>query len=140
MRLSLSGHDGKLLVMNRGFYVPHRLCIGYARIGKIKEDPNRKTKGEPLPSFDPIPHFSSLEEWRPVLSTKIQSVADLCVHFLSRDDAPLPTVTSDGLLVFPPMPSTTNFSHQQKILIYQEYPSLGPLLRNVVFPCFLGYK
>ena len=57
VRYSLSGSDGKLLVMNKGFYVPHRLCIGYAQIGKV-EDGDEATQSEPLPRFDPIPYLS----------------------------------------------------------------------------------
>lgn len=110
----MSGSDGMLLLMNRGFYVPHRLCIAYAR-----EDIK-----------DPIPHFSSIEEWEPVKSTKMQAVVDLCRHFLTRDDAPRPHV-SKGVLRFPKMPTTRTFLQTLKILIYQEYPSMSPLLRQV---------
>ncbi|KAJ8690094.1 hypothetical protein PTI98_012931 [Pleurotus ostreatus] len=126
-RADFSGSDAQLLVMNRGFYVPHRLCIAYPRIGKEEEDAN----GKSLPFFDPIPHFNSLEEWQPMKSTKIQSAVDLCVHFLASDEAGMPYVL-DGVLVLPPMPDEATPSRQNKILIYQEYPSLGPLLRNIL--------
>jgi len=80
--------------------------------------------------LEDIPIFKLLSEWELLKSTKIDACAQLCLHFLARDDAPDP-IFEDGKLTFPPMPSSTPFTQTQKILIYQEFPSLGSVLRNV---------
>lgn len=87
-----------------------------------------------------IPSFESLEDWQKQKSTKVDVCAKMCLHILSRDDAPMMEF-KDGQVFFPkippPVPGET-VSILAKILIYQEFPSFGPLVRNVrvflVFP------
>lgn len=85
-----------------------------------------------------IPMFGSLEEWETKKSTKIDTCARMCRHMLTRDDAP-EIIVKDGVVCYPPVPDPapgTTVSRETKILIYQEFPSLGPLLRNVSFCSF----
>ena len=80
-----------------------------------------------------IPLFKSFEEWQNRKSTKIDACARMCRHLLSRDDAP-DMIFQDGQIIFPDVPQSLpgeEVSQDRKILIYQEFPSLGPLLRNV---------
>jgi hypothetical protein len=80
-----------------------------------------------------IPVFNSLEEWEPVKSTKMDICAKMCSHLLSSDDAP-DMDFCNGTVTFPPLPTPNTgerVTQETKILIYQEFPSLGPLLRNV---------
>ena len=82
---------------------------------------------------DPIPRFNSLEEWDSHKSTKVDICACMCRHLLSRDDAPEMSLR-DGQVIFPDIPPPTpgeNVQKEIKILIYQEFPSFGPLLRDV---------
>lgn len=91
--------------------------VGYARLS-LKE---------------PIPTFKTLEEWEQHKSTKMDICAQMCRHLLSRDDAPAMTF-QDGQVIFPPISSgepEEAVKQDTKVLIYQEFPSLGPLLRNV---------
>ena len=80
--------------------------------------------------MEDIPVFSTIAQWDLVKSTKIDTCAQICQHFLARDDA-LEPVFDDGQVVFPSMPDTPTSNRTRKLLIYQEFPSLGPLLRNV---------
>jgi TATA-binding protein-associated factor len=80
-----------------------------------------------------IPSFNSLEEWQEKKSTKIDICAHMCLHLLSRDDA-APMIFKDGGVIFPEAPQPTPgevISRNNKILIYQEFPSFGPLVRQV---------
>ena len=82
---------------------------------------------------DTIPHFKTLDEWQDRKSTKLDTCAQMCRHLLSRDDAS-EMMFEDGQVIFPviptPKPGETVLK-ETKILIYQEFPSFGPLLRNV---------
>lgn len=89
-----------------------------------------------------IPTFQSLESWEPVKSTKVDTCARICRHLLTRDDAPSITF-EDGRAIFPqippPPPGDANLLQETKILIYQEFTSLRPLLCNVTFnPCLFN--
>jgi len=72
-------------------------------------------------------------EWQQKKSTKIDMCALICLHLLSRDDAP-PLIRKDGNVFFPEMPQSRPgevILQSNKILIYQEFPSFGPLVRSV---------
>ena len=88
----------------------------------------------PRPSLkDKIPSFKSLQEWEQKKSTKVDMCALICLHLLSRDDAP-PLIFKDGNVFFPEMPQSRPgevILQSNKILIYQEFPSFGPLVRSV---------
>lgn len=95
------------------------MCIGFARYNLE----------------DAIPEFKTLEAWEEQKSTKIDICAKMCRHLLSDDNAPK-MLFENGSVMFPPIPATQpreKVSQTVKILIYQEFPSLGPLLRNVRF-------
>jgi hypothetical protein len=82
---------------------------------------------------DSIPHFDTLDNWQKHKSTKLDTCARMCQHLLSRDDAP-EMVFGNGQVKFPDIPmlkDSEKISQERKILIYQEFPSFGPLLRNV---------
>ncbi|TFK60185.1 hypothetical protein BDN72DRAFT_779739 [Pluteus cervinus] len=103
---------------SRNFYLEMRLGAGYAR----------------LDTQDPLPKFKTLEEWHRQKSTKMDACARICQHLLSRDDASDPII-ENGKITFPPLPPLQPGEvpkQTHKILVYQEFPSLGPLLRNVL--------
>jgi hypothetical protein len=82
---------------------------------------------------DPIPTFDTLEAWEAQKSTKFDLCARMCLHKLARDDAP-EIIVNDGIVTFPelplPLPGIVA-THNNKIVVYAEFPSLGGLLRNV---------
>lgn len=93
--------------------------VGYAR-QSLKEE---------------IPRFKTLSEWDERKSTKFDICARMCQHLLSCDDAP-EMVLANGTVSFPEIPNPQLGKvalRTTKILIYQEFPCLGPLLRNVSF-------
>lgn len=105
------------MIVSRSFYIEHRMCVGFAR----------------LDLEETIPTFESLEQWEEQKSTKLDTCARICRHLLASDNAP-DILIENGNAIFPPIPPPTageQVSQQDKILIYQEFPSLGPLLRNV---------
>jgi hypothetical protein len=82
---------------------------------------------------DKIPRFKTMDEWQKAKSTKVDTLARMCLHLLSRDDAP-PMVFEDGGVVFPPVAAPAPhelISQDRKIIIYQEFPSFGPMVRDV---------
>ncbi|KAF8889787.1 P-loop containing nucleoside triphosphate hydrolase protein [Infundibulicybe gibba] len=112
---SISTANGLRGFATKNFYLEYRMAFGFAR-----EDPDT-----------PIPVFKTLEEWAPVKSTKVDLCARLCKYLLSRDDAP-PISFHDGEASFPRLEPAVPSMQKRRILIYQEFPSLGPLLRNVL--------
>lgn len=107
-------------IFSSTFYLPSRMGAIYPRRSLTEK----------------IPHFKTLEEWQSRKSTKIDTCARMCRHLLSRDDAPDMTF-KDGQVVFPDVPQPRpgeEVAQERKILIYQEFPSFGPLLRNVRAP------
>ncbi len=105
------------MIFSSTFYVPSRMGAIY---------PSRSLT-------ENIPHFKSLEEWQSRKSTKIDTWARMCRHLLSRNDAP-EMIFKDGEVIFADVPQPTfgeNLSQDRKILIYQEFPSLGSPLRDV---------
>ncbi len=82
---------------------------------------------------DKIPKFKTLEEWQSHKSTKVDVCAQMAIHLTSRDDAP-DMVFKDGTVIFPkapnPMPGG-QISQTTKLLVYQQFPTFGPLVRNV---------
>ncbi|KAF9523073.1 P-loop containing nucleoside triphosphate hydrolase protein, partial [Crepidotus variabilis] len=105
-------------IVSTRFYIEYRMGVGYAR---------KDLK-------DPIPSFKTLKGWRKRKSTKIDSCARICKYLTSSDRAGTPRV-EEGAIVFPPVPPLAPGLAEKKtnkILIYQEFPSLGPLLRNIL--------
>ncbi|PPQ82663.1 hypothetical protein CVT26_001000 [Gymnopilus dilepis] len=82
-------------------------------------------------SKGPIPRFSSLEEWEQAKSTKMDVVAQIIRHMLSSDQAP-PVTFVDGVPIFPSIPiSSDEEARFNKVAVFQDFPSLGSVLRNV---------
>ena len=82
---------------------------------------------------DPIPRFKTLEDWQQRKSTKIDTAAKMILHILSRDDAPMMEFR-DGEVFFPEIPPPApgeNVSRLDKVLLYAEFASFGPLIRDV---------
>ena len=67
--------------------------------------------------------FKMLDNWEKQKSTKIDTCARMCRHLLARDDGP-EMLFENGAIIFP----GEQVSQDVKILIYQEFPLLGPLL------------
>jgi hypothetical protein len=78
----------------------------------------------------PIPVFKTLKEWKKLLSTKIDNLARISLHILTRDDMPLVYFLC-GVCYFPAAPDGEHFTRLVKILIYIEFPSYSSLVRNV---------
>ena len=100
----------------RGFYIEYRTSVMYARA-----DPE-----------EAIPYFTSLEDWEPVKSTKLDTAARLCKYFLQRDGLPVPTF-ADGRVYYPPLPpiDEETVTNEGKIVVYTEFPSMIGLFINV---------
>lgn len=113
---SVSNSNSILGIVSHSFYLEYRQGVCFPR----------KTRKEG------IPKFHTLDEWEASKSTKFDVCAKLVSHLLKHDDAPEIQVT-DGEVTFPKIPreSRNHPKQETKILIYQEFPSLGPLLRNV---------
>ena len=79
-----------------------------------------------------IPHFTSLEEWEPVKSTKLDTAARLCQYFLQRDGLPVPTF-ANGQVIYPPLPPVDEeiVTNEGKIVVFTEFPSMIGLFVNV---------
>lgn len=94
----------------------YRLNITYA-----KSDPS-----------SPNPRFHSLEEWATMKSTKMDTCAQICSHYLHHDDVSDVTFV-DGRAVFEDVEPFTPGLHtrNRKILIFSEFPSMTAILRNV---------
>jgi len=119
---SISSCNG-LKVLSRTFYLPSRMGATYPR----------------LTLTDSIPQFATLDEWQRNKSTKLDTCARMCLHLLSRDDAP-EMIFEDGQVTFPHIPAPRHgeeLSKETKIIIYQEFTSFGPLLRNVSLPTII---
>lgn len=80
---------------------------------------------------DPNPVFDSLLKWEMAKSTKMDACAKICQHYLSRDDV-ADVDFKDGQLVLPTTDNTSPaFTQNRRVLIYSEFPSMTPILRNV---------
>jgi len=114
---SVSASNSSLYVVSRAFYVNHRRCVGYAR----------------LKATDPIPTFKTLDSWEEKKSVKFDTCARLTQYVLTSDLAPV-VECKDGVVEFPPIPPPppgVEVPQTTKVLIYQEFPSLMPLMINV---------
>jgi len=86
-----------------------------------------------LSMTDKIPRFKTREDWESCKSTKVDVCARMCLHLISRDDAPR-MVFEDGAVIFPEVPKPMHgerVSQELKIVIFQDFPSFGPLVRDV---------
>ncbi|KAF8057085.1 P-loop containing nucleoside triphosphate hydrolase protein, partial [Lyophyllum atratum] len=117
IKKSVSASNGVLMIVSRSFYIHHRMSVGFAR----------------LDMDDPIPIFHSLAQWDAQKSTKIDTCARMVRHILTDDNTP-DMIFEDGVEYpdIPPPNPGEKVSQETKILIYQEFPSLGPLLRNIL--------
>jgi hypothetical protein len=80
----------------------------------------------------PNPVFNTFEEWLPMRSTKMDVCAQICSYYLWRDDV-LDVSFNNGVPVFPSLEDAPKGigNKTRQILIYAEFPSMTPLLRNV---------
>ncbi|KAJ3764543.1 P-loop containing nucleoside triphosphate hydrolase protein, partial [Lentinula raphanica] len=114
----IAGNDtGKFLTQK--FYMEYRLNVAFA-----KTDPAA-----------PNPKFETIEQWEKVKSTKMDTCAKICAHYLYRDDVEDVDFREGKLLTFPPNGGyhpSQGHSRKRKILIYSEFPSVTPILRNLL--------
>ncbi|KAF5345577.1 hypothetical protein D9756_011032 [Leucocoprinus leucothites] len=104
-------------IHTKKFYLEYRTAVGYA-----KEDP-----------AEPCPTFKTLAEWEPVKSTKMDICARICSHYLTHDDVD-DVKFENGQALFTPviMEPGKEYSRKRRIIIYSEFTSMAPLLRNVL--------
>ena len=79
----------------------------------------------------PNPKFKGLDEWEPVKSTKMDACARICQHYLTQDDVEDVTFEDGSPILDSSKPAGGLSSTTRRILIYAEFPSMTPLLRNV---------
>ncbi|KAK7034787.1 hypothetical protein VNI00_012195 [Paramarasmius palmivorus] len=104
--------------VTKNVYFDYRISVGFA-----KEDP-----------ATPNPKFNTLEEFHPMKSTKMDVCAQICSHYLKHDEIEDPTFVN-GEPIFPTapdIPSEQPTPQERKIIIYAEFPSIIPLLKNVL--------
>lgn len=81
----------------------------------------------------PLPEFKTLDEWEAKKSTKLDALARICAHYLSRDDAPHVSF-ADGRLVIPAMPPLEPgkvITKKRRICVYLEFVHFRPLIMQV---------
>lgn len=108
---------GMAKALSSTFYLPSRMGATYPRLSLT----------------DKVPQFKSLEDWQSRKSTKVDICALMCLHLLSHDDVPS-MIFHDGTVIFPEVPKPMlgeQVSQKRKILIYEEFPTFGPLVRSV---------
>lgn len=108
---------GMAKALSSTFYLPSRMGATYPRLSLT----------------DKVPQFKNLEGWQSRKSTKVDICALMCLHLLSRDDAPN-MIFLNGTVDFPEVPKPMHgeqVSQKRKILIYEEFPTFGPLVRSV---------
>ncbi|THU90177.1 hypothetical protein K435DRAFT_864524 [Dendrothele bispora CBS 962.96] len=80
----------------------------------------------------PIPVFITKEEWKAMKSTKIDIVMLACRWYLWHDEV-LDMEFRDGKAQFPNcIPMSDNTKRTRKILIYSEFITVTPLLKNIL--------
>ncbi|KAK7434927.1 hypothetical protein VKT23_019930 [Stygiomarasmius scandens] len=112
-KASVSHKNGFASLFTKTVYMEYRGSVAYAR-----DDPNQ-----------PYPMFNSISEWEPVQSTKMTTTAKICRHYLQADDVE-DVRFENGMAVFPE--SSVTGTATRKILVYAEFPSITPLLQNVL--------
>ncbi|KAJ3803777.1 P-loop containing nucleoside triphosphate hydrolase protein [Lentinula aff. lateritia] len=78
----------------------------------------------------PNPDFKSKDQWNRIKSTKMDVCAQICQHYLLRDDVP-DVEFINGKPVFPKLKPSKGMK-TRKILIYSEFPSMTSLLVKVL--------
>ncbi|KAF5343888.1 hypothetical protein D9756_011620 [Leucocoprinus leucothites] len=116
-RRVMRDYDFLFLTIIKKFYLEYRLAVGYA-----KDDPSES-----------LPVVASLDEWEPIRSTKMDVCARLCRHYLTNDDVE-DVHFEEGEPIFPDIPSIPRhkISRKRRIIIYAEFPSMAPLLQNIL--------
>ncbi|KAF5366181.1 hypothetical protein D9758_005658 [Tetrapyrgos nigripes] len=113
----ISANEGGVFV-TKSFYMEYRSALTFA-----PEDPD-----------DPLPVFTSIEEWEKVQSTKMTVTAQVAAYYLQRDD--ILDVTFEGKKPnfpdLPPLLPGVQPTRTRRILIYMEFPSVAPLLQNIL--------
>ncbi|KAJ3563513.1 hypothetical protein NP233_g8897 [Leucocoprinus birnbaumii] len=104
-------------ILTKKFYLEYRTGVAFAQ-----EDPAA-----------PYPIFKSLEEWASKMSTKMDTCARACVHYLTHDDVPDITF-EDGELVLPKVEVQPGqkVTRARRIIIYSEFSSMASLFQNVL--------
>ncbi|KAJ3565622.1 hypothetical protein NP233_g7514 [Leucocoprinus birnbaumii] len=112
----LSSSDAR--IFTKKFYLEYRLTVAFAR----------RAGEEGM-----LPKFHSLAEWEPKMSSKMEYCAQICEYQLI-DDRVLDIICKDGEIEFPDVPEEflANPQRTRRIIIYSEFPSLAPLLQNVL--------
>jgi TATA-binding protein-associated factor len=78
------------------------------------------------------PRFTTLDEWEPLKSTKMDACARVCAHYLKHDHVD-DVRFEEGELIFPDVLEIpgAKLPRRRRIIIYSEFPSMAPLLQNV---------
>ncbi|KAJ3557756.1 hypothetical protein NP233_g11663 [Leucocoprinus birnbaumii] len=105
-------------IHTKTFYLEYRITVTFAR-----------REGD----TGPLPVFKTLEEWYPEKSTKMDACGRITAHYLLDDRVP-DVICEDGEIMFPDVPQEFKDHPLQtrRIIIYSEFPSMTPLLQNVL--------
>ncbi|THU81192.1 hypothetical protein K435DRAFT_809279 [Dendrothele bispora CBS 962.96] len=106
------------IFLTKKFYLEYRMAVAYAKL-----DPSA-----------PYPIFKTIAEWEPIQSTKMTVTVKICAHYLSADHVDDVQFVDGELLITQPAPFQPGQVVEQecKIIIYAEFPSITPLLKNVL--------
>lgn len=85
-----------------------------------------------------LPKLKNMEDWLSVKSTKLDSFARICVHYLRSDDVE-PITFENGELIFPPVvqKSAKAVSRTRRICAYIEFVSFKPIVEQVSLSLYL---
>lgn len=79
-----------------------------------------------------LPRLNSMEDWVAIKSTKLDAFAQICSHYLARDDVDQVSFV-DGELVVPPIPadSAKVYTRTRRVCAYIEFVRYKPLIEQV---------
>ncbi|TFK60078.1 hypothetical protein BDN72DRAFT_905285 [Pluteus cervinus] len=108
----------------KAFFHDYRTEIGYPRTNKL------------------FPTFKTINEWLAKPSAKLAFTIKLLKHCLLHDDAPPPSLTPEGNILFPEcpeVPAGQTAPQTRKILLYHEFPMMAHTIRSALavngIPC-----
>ncbi|KAK0439091.1 P-loop containing nucleoside triphosphate hydrolase protein [Desarmillaria tabescens] len=111
------------------FLLNYRLAVAYPQSQRDPTSLSAKGKKK-------FPPFSSLEEYQRFPGAKLQTLINICKHFLAGDDALPPYTDSTTKQTvypdFPELPSGVVRTYNKKLLVFHEFPMLDDLMKSAL--------